>query len=340
MLTRVKPYVAGLLGCVLLLPALAACGGTDATATTAPAPTTAAAAPTTAAAAPTTAAAAPTTGGTKPTIIVASKDFAEERIIGEMYAQLLEQAGYKVDRKLGLGETSVIQPALVKGDVQIYPEYTGTGLVNILKLDPMNDPQKVYDAVAKGYESQFHLTWLDPAPMNDTQALATTKATADKYGLKTLSDVAAKADQLSLTCAAAFVDRPDGIPGLQKAYGGFKFKDVKQVDLSLRYKALLAGQTDITEAFSTDGTIAGNNLVVMQDDKNFFPPYQVSPVIRDDVLAANPDIKTILNPLAPKLTNDAVSAFNWEVEGKKREVADVAKEFLQKQGLLKAAQNQ
>ncbi|MGI8588991.1 MAG: glycine betaine ABC transporter substrate-binding protein [Chloroflexia bacterium] len=367
MFHRMNSLAAGLMGLAMVLPLLAACDtstptvpapGTTPTAMTGTAPTAMTTAMTgtepTAMAPDMTATAmtvmgptavatgmtamTPTAGaatGTKPTITVASKDFAEERLIGEMYAQLLEQAGYKVNRKLGLGEVTVIQPALVNGDVQMYPEYTGTGLTVVLKKDPMSDAQQVFTTVSQAYESQYKLTWLDPAPMNDTQALATTKAISDQYGIKTLSDVATKAPQLRLTCAPAFIDRPDGIPGLQKAYGGFQFKDVKSVDISLRYKALLAGQTDITEAFSTDGTIAGNNLVVMEDDKHFFPPYQVAPVVRDDLLAAAPDIKSILNPLAPKLTNSSVSAMNWEVEGKKREVADVAKEFLKNNGLLK-----
>lgn len=333
MFTRVKSWGTGLMLLGLMLPLLAGCG-TDATATPPPPAATvpAAAAPTNTAAPP-AATTAPT--GAKPKIIIGSKAFAEETLVGEMYAELLEQAGYTVERKLNLGETAVLQPALVKGDINIYPEYTGTGLTVVLKKDIMSDPQQVYSTVASEYEKQFQITWLDPAPMNDTQALATTKAIADKYGLKTLSDMAAKADQLRLNAAPAFIDRPDGIPGLQKAYGGFVFKDVKTVDISLRYKALLAGDADVAEAFSTDGEISGNNLVVMQDDKHFFPPYQLAPLVRDDLLAAAPDIKAILNPLAPKLTDAEVSRINWEVSGKKREPADVAKEFLQQNGLLK-----
>src|SRR5579859_283935 len=172
MFTRVKPWMAGLLGLVL-----AGCGTDTSTATTAPSGPTATTAP--AGGTGATATTAPAGGtGTKPTITIASKAFAEEKLVAEMYADLLEQAGYTVNRKLGLGETNVIQPALVKCDVQIYPEYTGTGLTVVLKMDPMSDAQQVFDTVSKAYETQFKLTWLDPAPMNDTQALATTKAIA------------------------------------------------------------------------------------------------------------------------------------------------------------------
>ena len=206
----------------------------------------------------------------------------------------------------------------------------------MLKQDPLSDAQKVFNIVSTEYEKQFKLTWLDPAPMNDTQALATTKAIADQYGLKTLSDLAAKADQLTLVCLAEFEGREqDGLPALQKTYGGFKFKNVVVVDNALKYKTLLDGKADIAQAFSTDGAIGGNDLVVLQDDKNLFPVYQIAPVIRDDVLTANPDIKGVLNVLAPKLTNDAVAKINWEVDGKKREPKDVATEFLKNNGLLK-----
>ena len=311
-----KRWIAGLLTMGLMVPMLAGCDTGGAATAVSATPTAHAA--------------------NKPTITIGSKDFTEETLVGEMYAILLEQAGYKVDRKLNLGATKILQPALVKGDISIYPEYTGTGLFEVLgKTDPVSNPKAAYDIVAKEYQSQFKITWLDPAPMNDTNALATTKAIADKYGLKTLSDLAAKAGELRLVCGAEFPERKDGLPGLQGAYGGFKFKEVQIVDLSLKYQALLQGKADVSLAFSTDGEIAGNNLVVMKDDKNFFPPYQIAPLVRTELLTSNPDIATILNPLAPKLTDAAVSAMNWEVVGKKREVADVAKEFLKTNGLLK-----
>ena len=343
-------------GLFLTLSMLLAACGTEATPTTVPAP--AAAATDTPAAAPaaatnTTAPAAaatdtPAMAGETPTtaastggsaagkkVVVSSKNFTEEEIIGEMYALMLEQAGIPVERKLNLGTVDIVQAALLKGDISLYPEYTGTGLTVVLKQPVMNDDQAVYDKVKQMYKDQFKLTWLDQSPMNDTQALATTHAVADKYSLKTLSDLSTKAGELRLASIPEFQDRPDGLPGLKKVYGGFDFKSVDIFDIGLKYKALLDGNADVAVAFSTDGAIAGDNLVVLEDDKKLWPPYHVAPVVRDDVLAAYPQIAGVLNGLSPKITNDMIAALNWEVDGKKRDYADVAKEWLTNQGLLK-----
>jgi osmoprotectant transport system substrate-binding protein len=314
-------------------------GSTQPTATSGPAPT---AYPPQATAAPaataTTAAAAtmaPVPAGA--TVIVGSKDFTEEFIVAEMYAQLLENAGFKVQRKLNLGGTPVAQAAIVKGDIDLYPEYTSTGLLTVLKQNALSDPQQIYAAVKSGYEQQFKLTWLTPSPFNDTQALAMTQAGSQKYGITTYSDLAQKASQLVLGSPAEFLEREDGIKGLQKAYGGFVFKDSKQLGTgSLRYQALLSGQIDVVVAFGTDGQIKGDNLVLLKDDKVFYPIYNVAPVVRMDTLQKYPQIADVLNKLAPMLTDDIMSGLNWSVDGPdKKEPAAVAKAFLQQSGLLK-----
>ncbi len=271
------------------------------------------------------------------TITVGSKDFTEEFIVGNMYADLLENAGFTVNRKINLGGTPVAQAAIVKGDIDLYPEYTSTALLTVLKANPIQDPTQIYNTVKSGYEQQFKLTWLDASPFNDTQALAMTKAGADKYGIKTYSDLAQKASQLVLGGPAEFMAREDGLPGLQKAYGGFQFKDVKQLGTgSLRYQALLDGQVDVVVAFSTDGQIAGDNLALLTDDKNFYPVYNIAPVVRMDTLQKYPQIADVLNKLAPLLTTDVMSGLNWQVDGPdKKEPAAVATAFLQQQGLLK-----
>jgi osmoprotectant transport system substrate-binding protein len=280
-------------------------------------------------------ASAPVTG-MPGSVAVGSKDFTEEFIVAEMYAQLLENAGFTVTRKLNLGGTPIAQAAIVKGDIDLYPEYTSTGLLTVLKLPSMQDPMQIFSTVKSGYEQQFKLTWLTASPFNDTQALAMTQATADKYGIKTYSDLAAKADQLVLGGPAEFLSREDGLPGLQKAYGGFQFKDTKQLGTgSLRYQALLDGKIDVVVAFGTDGQINGDHLALLQDDKSFYPIYNIAPVVRQDTLQKYPQIAVVLNKLAPYLTDAVMSGLNWQVDGpSKMEPATVAKAFLQQNGLL------
>jgi osmoprotectant transport system substrate-binding protein len=271
------------------------------------------------------------------TIKIGSKDFTEEFIVAEMYAQLLENASFTVERKLNLGGTPVAQAAIIKGDIDLYPEYTSTGLLTVLKHNVIQDPKQIFDTVKKGYEDQFQLTWLPPSPFNDTQALATTQAVSDKYGIKTYSDLGKQASSLVLGGPAEFIEREDGVKGLQKAYGGFNFKEIKQLGTgSLRYQALLDGQIDVVVAFGTDGQIGGNKLVLLQDDKTFYPVYNIAPVVRQDILKKYPQIADALNKLAPLLTDQVMSGLNWQVDGPdKKEPAAVATAFLKQNGLLK-----
>ncbi|HEX7976744.1 MAG TPA: glycine betaine ABC transporter substrate-binding protein [Anaerolineales bacterium] len=287
--------------------------------------------------APAATSAQPAAGQASGTIKVGSKDFTEEFIVAEMYAQLLENAGFKVDRKLNLGGTPIAQAAITKGDIDLYPEYTSTGLLTVLKMKPIQDPQQIISTVRSEYEKQFQLTWLDPSPFNDTQALAMTQAGSDKYGIKTYSDLSAKAKDLVLGGPAEFMEREDGLKALQQAYGGFQFKDTKQLGTgSLRYQALLDGQIDVVVAFGTDGQINGDHLVLLKDDKSFYPVYQIAPVVRQDTLKNQPKIATVLNTLAPMLTDAVMSGLNWQVDGPdKKEPAAVARAFLQQQGLVK-----
>lgn len=273
-------------------------------------------------------------GGGDKTITVASKDFTEQFILGEMYAQLLENAGYTVERKLNLGGTPVAQQALLDGEIDVYPEYTGTGLLTVLKLGVMSDPQAVYDAVKEGYADQFSLVWLDPAPMNNTQALAMTKPRAAELGITTFSDMVANASQLVLIGPPEFAEREDGVPGLKRVYGDFEFADFLTVDPGLRYQALLNGEADVVVAFGTDGELAAYDLLSLVDDKGLYPPYQVAPVIRQAVLDANPEVAGVLNSVASLLTNETMQRLNNEVSGNGREPADVAREFLLAQGLI------
>jgi osmoprotectant transport system substrate-binding protein len=273
-------------------------------------------------------------GSNSVTIRVGSKDFTEQFIIGEMYAQVLENAGFNVERKLNLGGTPVAQAAMESGDIDLYPEYTGTGLLTVLKLPVNSDQKAVYQSVYDGYLQQYNMVWLNPSPMNNTQALAMTRARAQELGIVTISDMATKAGELIMAGAPEFQEREDGLPGIKKVYGDFNLKEYKSVDSGLRYQALVEGQADVVVAYGTDGEIAAYDLVLLQDDKAMFPPYQVAPVVRKAVLDENPAIADLLNTLSAKLTDAVMQGLNYEVSGNQREPAEVAKEFLLQEGLI------
>jgi osmoprotectant transport system substrate-binding protein len=289
------------------------------------------------AASPSGSAAAAPASGNGATIKVGSKNFTEQFILGEMYTQLLEANGFKVETSFGLATEAVAHQALLNGEIDLYPEYTSTGLQAILKQPALKDRQQIFNTVKSEYEKQFQLTWLDASPFENNQALAMTKARADELGIKTYSDLSQKAGELILGGPAEFFEREDGVKGLQSAYGGFQFKDTKQLDPALRYGALQNGEIDVVVAFSTDGEIGGLDLALLEDDKQFYPPYQVAPVVRQSTLEANPQIAEILNALAPKLADAKTMAnLNYAVDGPdKKEPAEVAKQFLTEQGLIK-----
>ncbi len=295
------------------------------------------------------------------TIRIGSKNFTEQLILGEMYAQLLENAGFTVERNLNLGGTDVAHQALTAGEIDLYPEYTGTGLVAILNLpvptadtvaspvaspgaSPVASPvasasidQQVYDTVSAEYLSQFGLVWLDQSSFNNTQALAMKRDEAEARGIVTISDMVAQAGDLTLAAVPDFEQREDGLVGLNTVYGDFSFAEVQVFDPGIKYQSFLDGDAQVVLAFSTDGQIAGYDLVLLEDDLSLWPPYHVAPVISQTVLDANPQIADLLNPLAQLLTNEAMADLNWLVDGpEKQEPADVARAYLQANGLLPA----
>jgi osmoprotectant transport system substrate-binding protein len=277
----------------------------------------------------------PACGMRRDAVAIGSKNFTEALLLGELYAQMIEDNGHPVRRRLDLGGTDIAMAALRRAEIDLYPEYTGTALLVVLKAQPRGDAVQTFDFVKSEYERLYGLTWLDPAPMNNTQALATTHEVAARFGLRTLSDVAAKAPQLRLGAIPEFAKRSDGLPGLQRAYGGYNFKKISLIDNGLKYRALLAGDVDIVVAFGTDGAIAADNLVVMLDDRHLFPPYQVAPVIRLDALKARPELAQILNRVAPLLTDATMRTLNNSIDGpQKREPADVARDFIKAHGLI------
>ena len=280
-----------------------------------------------------TVACAGSTGGDD-VIRVGSKDFTEQLILGEMYALVLEDAGYQVERKLNLGGTPVAQAALESGEIDLYPEYTGTGLLTVLKEEVNSDPAAVYDTVSTQYQDQFNLVWLEPSPMNNAQALAMTQAKSQALGITTISEFAAQANELTLIGPPEFEIREDGLPGLQAAYGDFQLKSYKAVDPGLRYKGLVDGEADVAVAFGTDGEISAFDLVILEDDQQLFPPYQVAPVVRQALLDTMPEVREILNELSPLITDEVMQSLNYQVTGEAQEPAVVAEQFLVESGWL------
>jgi osmoprotectant transport system substrate-binding protein len=284
---------------------------------------------------------------------IGSKDFTEQLILGEMYALLLENAGIPTELRLNLGGTQVAHEALLAGEIDLYPEYTGTGLTVVLGLpidsveaatpgagatpvagEGASIDQRVYDVVSEEYLAQFDLVWLDESAFNNTQALAMKRAEAEARGISTISELAEQAGELTIVAPSDFVERPDGLQGLDSFYD-MEFGNVLSVAPGIRYQALEEDQAQVVLAFGTDGQVAGLDLVLLEDDKGLWPPYHVAPVVRNETLTAYPGIADALNPVAPLLTDQAMSALNWQVEGPEGlEPRDVAQAFLEEQGLL------
>lgn len=268
-------------------------------------------------------------GGNSRAIRVGSKNFSENITVAEVYARALERAGFQVERHMNLGSTQIATAAMQRGDIQLYPEYTGTGLIDVLHLPPMHDARALFARIKREYEQRFQLTWLNPAPGNNSQGLAVTQKVAQQYHIRTLSECARAAPQLRLAAVPEFVVRADALPGLQKFYDGFKFKSVRTFEIGLQYEALARGDADVATAFTTDARILADNLVVLRDDRHFWPPYNIAPVVRLDALRSfGPSLGATLNAISPRLTDAVLRRFNYDVDIHKRDPAAVAAEFL------------
>jgi glycine betaine/choline ABC-type transport system substrate-binding protein len=240
-----------------------------------------------------------------------------------------------VNNKIGLGGTALVHQALVSGEVDVYVEYTGTGLITILKEPVQEDPGKVYDTVQRLYKERFKLTWLKPWGFNNTYALVIRKEDADRLRAAKISDLASSASSMVFGATQEFVVRPDGLPGLAKHYGGMTFKESKSMAPDLIYDALKNKQVDVISGFATEGRIPANNFVVLEDDKKYFPPYFAAPVVRDELLAKAPEVAEALNRPAGKVDDGTMARLNYEVAGKKRSPEEVAREFLKAKGWIK-----
>ena len=269
------------------------------------------------------------------TVKVGSKNFTEQFIVAEIYAQALQNAGIKTQTRTNLGATLIAHAALLNGDIDLYPEYTGTALAHVVKGDLSGSAEQIYKRVKDYYEENLHLTLLEPTHIDNGYAIVVLPETAVRYKLKTLSDLGPVSQNLSFGAEGSFADRGDGLPGLNRVYG-IRFKEFRNLaKLGIRYSALTSKNIDVSFGFTTDWQIAQDRLVVLEDDKHLFPPYFLVPVIRQDTLARNPTIAGVLNKVSRLLTTENMRAMNTAVERDKEEPKDVATEFLKQKGILR-----
>lgn len=268
------------------------------------------------------------------TIVVGSKNYSEQLILSNIVADLIEdRTDINVERKLNLGGSSVTSAAIQSGEIDLYVDYTGTLLLNILNEPLMTNKDEVYNKSKKLMEERYGITLLNPLGFNNTYTIATTKEIAEKYDLNKISDLNKYKDQFIISPTMEFVNRDDGLNELNKAYG-LSFKDVKAMDGSLRYSALQNGNCQIIDAFSTEGLLKAFDLKVLEDDKSFFPPYNAVPVIREDTLEKYPELKEVLSILDNKIDEEKMMELNYKVDKLSMSPEKVAKEFLISEGLI------
>lgn len=270
----------------------------------------------------------------KKTITIAGKFGPEPEILDNMYKLLIEEnTDLKVKLRTGLGDTTFVFNALKSKDVDIYPEFSGTAIVNFLKENPVStNSREVYAQAKEGMAKKYNMVLLSPMKFNDTYAIAVPEDFAKKYNLKKISDLVKVEQYVTAGFDPEFADIQDGYPGLAKTYG-LNFKIVT-MDPSVRYHAIQTGKVNLMNAYSTDGELQKYHLVVLEDDKHFFPPYQGSPLLRQETIDKYPEIVPALNKLAGKITDSQMQKMNYEVGVKGKKAEDVAKNFLIKEGLI------
>lgn len=269
-------------------------------------------------------------------VVIASKPMTEQFILSEMMAALIqENTEIMVEQKQGIGGgTSNIHPAMISGEIDMYPEYTGTGWLFVLKEEAINDPDEIYENVRAKYDSEYGIHWTGKYGFNDTFGIAMKKDKAESMGIATYSDLAAKSSELTFGAEYDFYEREDGLPGLTDVYG-FDFGKTAELDIGLKYQAIGADEVDVINVFSTDGRLQQEGLVVLVDDKQFFPDYHAATLIRNETLEMYPELGSVLEMLTGQISNEEMIYMNYLVEIEKKDPANVAKDFLMEKGLLK-----
>jgi osmoprotectant transport system substrate-binding protein len=263
-------------------------------------------------------------------VTVGSKNFTEQLVLGEMLAQMLEAAGVNpVDRRFYLAGTYICQQALLAGRIDMYVEYTGTALAAVLKEKPSSNPAQVFEMVKREYARRFGLEVMPPLGFNNSFAIVMRGEDARQAHVQTLSQLAGVASKLRLGVGYEFMERPDGYQGLVSTYG-LKFAEAPRVmDLGLLYRAIESRQVDVAVGSNTDGLIAALKLVVLEDDKHYFPPYEAVPILRREIMEQHPQAQQVLLRLAGHITAEDMRQMNYAVDGEKKDAAEVVKKFIQ-----------
>lgn len=268
------------------------------------------------------------------TIIIGTKNFTESRLLGQMLSVYIEKNTDLNAEVRELGGTLPNFQAIKNGDIDIYTEYTGTGYITILKKEgDVPSSQEVYDTVKKEFNESYGVTWMKPLGFNNTYTLAVKKEIADQYNLVTFSDLAPMSDKFIFGPTAEFVERPDGYPGLSTVYN-FNFSNIKTLDAGLRYNAIAQNQVQVIDAFSTDGKLQELDLVILKDDKNYFPPYYAVPLVNNDTLEKFTEIEPLLNKLENILNDEEMQKLNYEVDVEKKDTISVVESFLRENNLI------
>jgi osmoprotectant transport system substrate-binding protein len=266
----------------------------------------------------------------KPHLTVGGKNDTEAQLLTKLYVLVLRKAGFDVTEKAKLGTNEIVHNAITSGQIDLYPEFTATGLAR-LKLKTTHNDQQDYDLVKAGYAKQFHITWLAMSPLNDTYGICTTQAKAGKLGMK-ISQLAGAAAKLTVASPPDGTSDPNVLPGMKAAYG-FTFGKVTVLDESLTFSAVQQGKADVNVCYTTIALIAKNHFVLLDDDRQLFPIYHPAPIVRDATLAKAPEIATALNRLAPKLTTEVSQQLQLRVVNG-ASVTETATTWLKGAGLL------
>lgn len=269
-------------------------------------------------------------------IVIGSKNFTEQAILGELLAQYLEARGFPVERRFYLAGTYVCHQAMLAGRIDIYVEYTGTALTAVLKQQPTGDRDDVYQRVKNAYGKQFGVVVTEPLGFDNSFAMVVRSQDAQQFNLRSISDFAQRAPRRRLGVGYEFLERPDGLKGLMKTYNLQLSEPPRIMDLGLLYRALTSGQVDMIAGANTDGLIGALHLTVLKDDRHYFPPYEAVPLVRQATLDRYPGLRSALADLGGKITEEDMRRMNFAVDAEHRDTALVAREFLARKDLTRA----